>query len=452
MLDNTLYFDTAASVVAPYMFAVWGKVAEVIFSLLSENGKVDPQEAAFQCSKMGYCDRSKVFELVANAIPDNLPEHCEQLRKQWLTEQEIALKEQTIQRLQAGEKLEDVLASEDAQRETLHGELMDKDESRTQMILGFLDEVIAASKGKGTPGFTTGKPILDKMTGGLVPGRVIILAGRPAMGKTTDALDQAIACASSGCSTAFFSLEMDNKEILEKVAQKQTGIPRHKMRANNEITEGAADQVSEAMQNFFDVKLYLEDKCFRLADIKNRIRQYVRKYGVKVVFIDYLQLISDDSRRHQGPTDEVGFISKQLKRIARAEGVCVVLLSQLSRAVEMRGDKRPKMSDLRQSGQIEQDADIIIFYYRGSYYNIHEDERGVADTRVEIRVEKNRHNSNGRGTVYGAYNPIRDVLMESLCQRKEYDGEDGEVMMEEPYNATAGMSPTKTNDDEDIPF
>lgn len=231
-------------------------------------------------------------------------------------------------------------------------------------------EVLSESKGEIT-GLPTGWADIDKITSGLHENELIIIAARPAMGKTAFALNLATHIAThTNKSVALFNLEMGAEQLAVRILASLGQIDQSKLRTGNLQNEDWK-RVTEAISQLRDAKLYMDDtpgitigeiraKCRRLANSEN---------GLGIVIIDYLQLITSNGKYGSNRQQEVSDISRALKTMAMELKVPVIALAQLSRAVEQREDKRPIMSDLRESGSIEQDADIVSFLYRDDYYN-----------------------------------------------------------------------------------
>lgn len=248
-------------------------------------------------------------------------------------------------------------------------------------------------------GVTTGLTDLDHKLGGLHPSDLTILAGRPSMGKTGLATSIAFSAAKSGKTVAFFSLEMSEIQLATRVLAHYTGIDSHRIR-NGQI--GAADfqRLNQARHEFAKLTLYIDDRSApTVPQIRTACRRLKRKHGLDLVIIDYLQLITPTRLGNQeNRVAEVSGISRGLKAIARDLGIPVLALSQLSRAVENREDKRPQLSDLRESGSIEQDADVVMFVYRDEYYQTRNGGLCTPEMEnvAEVNVSKQRHGPIGR--------------------------------------------------------
>lgn len=239
-------------------------------------------------------------------------------------------------------------------------------------------------------GIDTGFTDLNSMTGGLSGGDLIIVAARPSMGKTAFALNLATNCCEKGGVADVFSLEMPEKQLTQRILSSISNIPGSKWRNPYRMFDDKdKDRASRAIGIYSEWNLNIHDSSKQtIADIRSRVRKTQREHAGKnhIVVIDYLQLIT-----HVGKFDRhdlaIGDITRQLKQMARQFNVPVVLLSQLSRAVEQRQDKRPMLSDLRDSGAIEQDADLVMFLYRDDYY----DRVNGAKNIVEVNLAKQRN-------------------------------------------------------------
>jgi replicative DNA helicase len=252
---------------------------------------------------------------------------------------------------------------------------------------------------KGVP---TGFMDIDKRTGGFGGGHFIVIGGRPSMGKTTFVLNAAWnAFKKFGHSGMFFSCEMSSKEIVRLIMAKETSVPAEDIR-KNKVTK----MQIEEMYRIFD-SMETKEKVFLIDDTPNANITHIlaeatrakQKHDIKFVVVDYLQLIkaNSKSRRHE----QVSEISRELKALARNLDIPVIALAQLSRGVENRDDKRPKLSDLKESGDIEQDADAVGFLYRPEYYGITEDENNNSLVGLtEMVWRKNRHGEIGIDMLY----------------------------------------------------
>lgn len=249
-------------------------------------------------------------------------------------------------------------------------------------------------------GLSTGFVGLDKITTGLHEGNLIILAARPAMGKTALALNIAKHVATMERKPAvIFSLEMGAEELIERMVASEGMIPGYHLKTGNLSTD-EWKRLVHAQNNLYDVPIFVDDTAgIRISDIRSKARKLSQEMGgLGIIIIDYLQLITGSKRENRQQI--VSEISRELKILAKDLRVPVIALSQLSRSVEQRQDKRPMLSDLRESGSIEQDADIVAFLYRDAYYQKEQADSQEANNVTELILEKNRHGSLGTVKLY----------------------------------------------------
>ena len=279
----------------------------------------------------------------------------------------------------------------------------------------------ARLRGGKISGITTGFLEIDSLLGGLQPSDLLIIAGRPGMGKTALATNMAFNSARAyaqdvaageqvprGAPVLFFSLEMAAQQLSSRILSEQTEIGMSKIR-NGRFSESEWEKFVLTMQELSALPLFIDDTGgISIAQIAARSRRMKREKGVGLLVIDYLQLI-EPSRRAENRVQEITEITKGLKALAKELNVPILALSQLSRGVDSRDDKRPVLSDLRESGSIEQDADVVMFVYREEYYlKSREPEAGTADhakwfekmekvsRRAEVLVEKHRHGATNK--------------------------------------------------------
>lgn len=243
---------------------------------------------------------------------------------------------------------------------------------------------------------------LNKFTGGWQKGELIILAARPAMGKTALALAFARAAAKSGSGVLFFSLEMPHNKLTYRIIAQETKKKTMEEMQTGKITDSELNALTLATSRLTNYQIYIDDQAsLSLMALRSKATRMKATGNLEMIIVDYLQLMSDDSRSSGNREQEISRISRGLKVLAKDLSVPVIALSQLSRAVETRGgDKKPQLSDLRESGAIEQDADMVIFLYRPEYYGIQEmefDSMGTVSTKnLAIgSIAKNRNGSTG---------------------------------------------------------
>jgi replicative DNA helicase len=237
-----------------------------------------------------------------------------------------------------------------------------------------------AEKGDSITGVATGFTDFDKQTTGLQPGDLVIIAGRPSMGKTSFAMNLAeYASLKNDAVTAIFSMEMSGKQLATRLIASMGRINQQKIRTGK-LTDDDWPRLSNAVALLSEADIFIDDTpALAPIDIRARARRLKREKGLDLIVIDYMQLMQSSTNRSENRATELSEISRSLKALARELNVPVVALSQLNRSVENRTDKRPIMSDLRESGAIEQDADLIAFIYRDEVYNVDSPDKGKAE-------------------------------------------------------------------------
>ncbi len=249
------------------------------------------------------------------------------------------------------------------------------------------------SKGGEVTGISTGFVDFDRITTGLQKSDLIIVAGRPAMGKTSFAMNIAEhAAVKGGASVAVFSMEMSGEQLATRLISSLGRINSNKVRTG-QLEEDDWQYLIKAVDQLKDSKIFIDDTpALTPMELRSRVRRIARTHGLDMVVIDYLQLMQGSGKAaSENRATEIAEISRSLKAMAKEMDVPVVALSQLNRSLESRPNRRPVMSDLRESGSIEQDADIIVFIYRDEVYNEESPDRGVA----EIILGKQRHGAIG---------------------------------------------------------
>ena len=247
---------------------------------------------------------------------------------------------------------------------------------------------------EGIVGVPTGLTDLDDRLGGMHNSDLLIIAGRPSMGKTALATNIAFHAAKklqekgTKSSIAFFSLEMSSEQLSTRILAEQSRIKSNDIRRGR-ISEEQFDKFIETSKNISELPLYIDETpAISIAAMSNRARRIKRLYGLDLVVVDYIQLMSAANTR-DGRVQEISEITKGLKALAKELSVPVLALSQLSRAVEHRDDKKPQLSDLRESGSIEQDADVVMFVYREAYYLERKEPRPATVDHAEWQAKMN---------------------------------------------------------------
>ena len=262
-----------------------------------------------------------------------------------------------------------------------------------QVVLNALEKIEAASKNAGNvTGIATGFVDLDYKTAGLQPSDLILVAARPSMGKTAFVLNIAQHVAFKlNKSVAIFSLEMSKEQLVNRLFALEAQVDAQSLRTGN-LKEADWEKLIESAGTIGRSNLIIDDRSgISITELRSKCRKFKLEHGLDLIFIDYLQLMSGSSAKSESRQNEVAEISRALKGVARELNVPVIALSQLSRAVEQRQDHRPMLSDLRESGSIEQDADVVMFIYRDDYYNKDTELKNVA----EINIAKQRNGSVG---------------------------------------------------------
>ena len=257
-----------------------------------------------------------------------------------------------------------------------------------QVVLNALDKIEKASKNKGTvTGIPTGFIDLDYKTSGFQPSDLILIAARPSMGKTAFVLNVAQNMAfKEGKTVAIFSLEMSKEQLVNRLFSLESKVDSQALRTGN-LTDEDWAKLIEGAAVVGKSNLIIDDTPgISIAELRSKCRKFKLEHNLGIIIIDYLQLMSG-GKRSESRQQEISEISRSLKAVARELNVPVVALSQLSRAVEQRPDHRPMLSDLRESGAIEQDADVVMFLYRDDYYNKDTDKKNIA----EVIIAKQRN-------------------------------------------------------------
>ena len=302
----------------------------------------------------------------------------------------------------------------------------------------------AASNKSGLSGIPSGFHKLDKITNGWQNSDLIIIAARPAMGKTAFTLSMAKNIAvDMQIPVAFFSLEMSNIQLVNRLIVNVCEIEGEKIRSG-QLKQYEWGQLDIRINNLYGAKLYIDDTpSLSIFELRTKARRLVREHQVKLIIIDYLQLMNASGMRHGNRQEEVSTISRSLKSLAKELNIPIIALSQLNRSVESRDSqqgqgKRPQLSDLRESGAIEQDADLVAFIHRPEYYKILTDENGN-DTRgkAEIIIAKHRNGSVG------------DVMLRFKGQYARFENDDdSRIPMPGEEN---NISISKINNHEETP-
>ncbi len=257
-----------------------------------------------------------------------------------------------------------------------------------RVVMNALDMIEAAAKTSGSiTGIPTGFTDLDYSTAGFQPSDLILIAARPSMGKTAFALNIALNSAlKSGKCVALFSLEMSKEQLVNRLFAMESMVSSQNIRTGN-LSDKEWEKLIEGATAVGNSRIIIDDTgSISISELRSKCRKFKLEHGLDMIMIDYLQLMTGNGKT-DSRQQEISDISRSLKALARELNVPVIALSQLSRKVEERNDHRPMLSDLRESGAIEQDADVVMFIYRDDYYNKDTDRKGVA----EIIIAKQRN-------------------------------------------------------------
>ena len=281
----------------------------------------------------------------------------------------------------------------------------------SQVVLKTLDEISQAAKQDGhITGLETGFYELDYKTAGLQKSDLILIAARPAMGKTAFALNLVQNAALKGdASVAVFSLEMSKEQLVQRMIASQSTVELKKIKTGT-LADNDWPRITDGMAILSGAKIHIDDTPgIKISELRSKCRKLKIEKGLDLVLIDYLQLMEGEGQ-NESRQQEIAKISRSLKILAKELDCPVVALSQLSRAPEQRADHRPMLSDLRESGSIEQDADIVMFLYRDEYYNPDTEKKNIG----EVIVAKNRHGETGTVELvwFGGIQKFADKMIE----------------------------------------
>ena len=257
------------------------------------------------------------------------------------------------------------------------------------VVLSVIDKIEAAARHKGTvTGLATGFYDLDYKTSGLQPSDLILIAARPSMGKTAFVLNLAqYMCVRNHVPTAIFSLEMSKDQLVNRILSMESKVDSQSMRTGT-LQPADWEKLIESAGVISTAPLIIDDTPgISITELRSKCRKYKLENDLGLVIIDYLQLMTGGSKKQESRQQEISEISRSLKALAREINAPVIALSQLSRACETRPDHRPMLSDLRESGAIEQDADVVMFLYRDDYYNKDTDKKNIS----EVIIAKQRN-------------------------------------------------------------
>lgn len=340
--------------------------------------------------------------------------------------------------------------------EVTQGNLKKSVETAQDLVIQAKQKIEEISNKDGLSGIPSGYDKLDKLTSGWQPSDLVIIAARPGMGKTALTLSMARNIAvNTNIPVAFFSLEMSSVQLITRLISSETGLTSEKLRTGK-LEKHEWEQLNVKAKALESAPLYIDDTpSLSIFDLRAKARRLASQHKIKLIIIDYLQLMTAGSSQKGGNREqEISTISRNLKALAKELDIPVIALSQLSRAVETRGgSKRPLLSDLRESGAIEQDADIVSFIYRPEYYKIDEwddEDQSPTDGQAELIIAK--HRNGGLENIrlkfvgeLGRFENLEDFDMPFEFESKMNDNFDQSSFRTNPNDAFDGSN-------DDMPF
>lgn len=343
------------------------------------------------------------FFINQNINEDTLQKYKEIVANSWKTRTVISMGNGlNIENVNAGNVNQVILDTKKGLDELslLNGD--SKTVSIGDIINDVYEEIKSRSEHPGIKGSTWGIKELDSATGGKCPGDLWIIGGRPGQGKTALVCNSILADAEAGVPSLIFSKEMRNQEISERLISLKSGVPITNIRLGV-LDQKQVNKIFETISLLHKLPIYI-DSSFRNSDLsymESTVVKYKRQFGVQVAYLDYIQIAVD---RDDNQTQEIGRVSRLFKGLSNELGICSVLVSQLNRAVELRENKRPILSDLRQSGNLEEDADMVVGLYRDEYYNKETKYKNL----MEFNILKYRNGAIGSMTL--KFDPITNLI------------------------------------------
>lgn len=444
MLDAHALNNTIETIQPEYFYKHENElIFRAIFSLFERSKDVDILTVVQQLQSEGRLEEAGgsyyITQLTNRVISGaHIENHAHVLAEKYMQRELIRVSTETIR--DAYDETQDVLQLMDRTEQNLL-EVSDRNLHNNYHPIGDLmkEAMEQIENAQGSEGSTVGVPTgysrLDNITSGLHPGTLVIIAARPAMGKTAFALSMARNMAVTfGNPVAFFSLEMTAVELVMRLIASESNISGQRLKNGSQLQNWEKEQLRVKAEMLKGAPFYIDDTPgLSIFELRAKCRRLKQRYKIQAVFLDYLQLMqsSGDMNRNGNREQEISNISRQLKALSKELEIPVVALSQLSREVEKRpGDKKPQLSDLRESGAIEQDADIVEFIYRPEYYNIDLDDLGPTKDMADIIIAK--HRAGSTGTVR-----LRFVSQFTRFENLEQMPTDGATIVPSSMNASA---------------
>lgn len=445
-------------------------IFEAIYNLFKSGQPVDLLTVSAQLKKSGKLDQAggefyliQLTQKVSSSA--HIEYHSRIILQKHIQRSLIKISSEIIE--QAYDEATDVFdlldAAESKLYEVAQGNLKRSFETAQNLVIQAKKKIEEISERQGLSGVPSGFEKVDKVTSGWQPSDLVIIAARPGMGKTALTLSMARNMAvQNQIPVAFFSLEMSSVQLITRLISSETGLSSDKLRTGK-LQGYEWNQLNEKVKDLEKAPFYIDDTpSLSIFELRAKARRMASQYGIQIIFIDYLQLMTTGANNKTGNREqEISTISRNLKALAKELNIPVIALSQLSRAVETRttNNKRPLLSDLRESGAIEQDADIVAFIYRPEYYKIDfwdDDDQTPTEGQAEFIIAKHRN---------GGLEDIRLRFINNLGRFENL--EDYDTPLEIPSKMNAANDDTfKTNtnfkasideafdqpDDNDLPF
>ncbi|NKI27808.1 replicative DNA helicase [Arenibacter sp. 6A1] len=448
-------------------------IFEAIFKLFENSEPIDLLTVSSQLKKDGRLEGAggdfyliKLTQKVASSA--HIEFHARIILQKFIQRSLIKISNEIIE--EAYDDATDVFDLLDTAESKLYdvtqGNLKRSAETAQNLVMQAKKKIEEIAGKEGLSGIPSGFDKLDKLTSGWQPSDLIIVAARPGMGKTALTLSMARNIAvNSNIGVAFFSLEMSSVQLITRLISSETGLSSEKLRTGK-LEKHEWEQLNVKVKALENAPLFIDDTpSLSIFDLRAKARRLASQFGIKMIIIDYLQLMTAGGSQKGGNREqEISTISRNLKALAKELSVPVIALSQLSRAVETRGgSKRPVLSDLRESGAIEQDADIVSFIYRPEYYKIDEwddEERSPTAGQGEFIVAK--HRNGGLENIrlkfignLGKFDNLDDFDSPFEYQSKMNANEDNPFITKNLPNANEAFGSSMNNggmDDNDVPF
>jgi len=400
-------------------------IFEAILEMYSKGEPSDPITVADHLKKKGTLDevggKTFIHSLVSNIPLAANAEYYARIVKNHSILRKLIYAATDIATM-GYEVPEDLAAAVDKAQELIFSIYKDLNSGNSRNAVSAMKDIVSEvyeqiealhEAGSDISGIPTGFIDFDRYSSGLHNSDMIVIAARPGMGKTAFVLGMAKNIAmKEKIPVAVFSLEMSKQQVAQRLMSAQSGINLQRLR-DGKIRENEWTKLASAIEKLAECKLYIDDSAFlTVMDLRSRARMMASTYGIKMIIVDYLQLMQSTSNYKGNKVQEITEISQNLKGIAKELNIPVIAVSQLSREVEKREKKRPQLSDLRESGSIEQDADMVVFIYRDEYY----DEQSSKKGQAELIIAKHRNGPTGK--VELQFNK-RYALFSNLTQSKQ---------------------------------